>query len=71
MKKQSEFGHQRRAVIIVDDDVAVRNSLKFSLEVEGFAVRAYPDATELLNETAAAARVLLGGRSEHAKDERA
>src|SRR5438105_8256118 len=40
----------RRAVviIIVDDDRAVRNSLKFSLEVEGFAVRAYACAADLL-----------------------
>jgi FixJ family two-component response regulator len=37
-------------VIVVDDDAAVRNSLKFSLEVEGFAVRAYADGRELLKE---------------------
>jgi two-component system, LuxR family, response regulator FixJ len=36
-------------VIVVDDDRAVRNSLKFSLEVEGFAVRAYACAGDLLN----------------------
>ena len=28
-------------IIVVDDDAAVRNSLRFSLEVEGFAVREY------------------------------
>ena len=33
---------------IVDDDPAVRNSLKFSLELEGFAVGAYESAAELL-----------------------
>jgi two-component system response regulator FixJ len=38
-------------VIVIDDDPAVRNSLKFSLEIEGYTVRAYPDAYELLNET--------------------
>jgi len=35
-------------VVIVDDDPAVRNSLKFSLELEGFAVRLYADGGELL-----------------------
>jgi two-component system response regulator FixJ len=29
-------------VLIIDDDPALRNSLKFALEVEGFSVRAYP-----------------------------
>ncbi len=29
------------AVLVVDDDAAVRNSLKFSLELEGFKVRVY------------------------------
>jgi two-component system, LuxR family, response regulator FixJ len=36
-------------VIVVDDDTAVRNSLKFSLKVEGFAVRAYGCAGDLLD----------------------
>ena len=35
-------------MIVVDDDRAVRNSLKFSLEIEGFAVRTYSDGEELL-----------------------
>ncbi len=35
-------------VIVVDDDAAVRNSLKFSLEIEGFAVRLYGDGQALL-----------------------
>jgi hypothetical protein len=39
-------GHQQAwaskpLVIVVDDDQAVRNALKFWLEVEGFAVRIY------------------------------
>jgi two-component system, LuxR family, response regulator FixJ len=38
-------------VVIVDDDAAVRSSLKFSLEIEGFAVRDYSNANELLNES--------------------
>lgn len=37
------------SVIVVDDDGAVRNSLKFSLEIEGFAVRTYADGNALLN----------------------
>ena len=35
-------------IAVVDDDAAVRNSLKFSLELDGFAVRTYADAAELL-----------------------
>jgi two-component system, LuxR family, response regulator FixJ len=35
-------------VLIIDDDPAMRNSLKFALEVEGFAVRAYPTGADLL-----------------------
>src|SRR5262249_22618971 len=33
---------------IVDDDPAVRHSLKFSLEIEGYAVGIYASAQELL-----------------------
>ena len=35
-------------VLVIDDDPAVRNSLKFSLEVEGFKVHSYATGTELL-----------------------
>lgn len=41
---------EKPTVIVVDDDPAVLKSLKFSLELEGFAVRTYVDAAELLNE---------------------
>jgi two-component system, LuxR family, response regulator FixJ len=37
-------------ILILDDDPAVRNSLKFSLEVEGFSVRTYSSGTELLKD---------------------
>lgn len=37
-------------VILVDDDQAVRNSLKFLLELEGLAVRAYCSPQKLLTE---------------------
>jgi two-component system, LuxR family, response regulator FixJ len=36
-------------VVVVDDDPAVCGSLKFSLELEGFRVRAYGGAAELLD----------------------
>jgi two-component system, LuxR family, response regulator FixJ len=50
MDTQPERGLEYHLVIIVEDDRGVRDSLKFSLVVEGFAVRAYPDAEHLLAE---------------------
>ena len=35
-------------ILVVDDDLGVRNSIKFSLEVEGFAVRVYRSGSEFL-----------------------
>ena len=35
-------------VLVVDDDLAVRESLKFALEIEGLAVRACSGGAELL-----------------------
>jgi two-component system response regulator FixJ len=40
----------KHIMLVVDDDAAVRSSLKFILEVEGFRVRVYASAEELLNE---------------------
>jgi two-component system response regulator FixJ len=37
-------------VLVVDDDDAVRNSLKFALELEGLSVRLYKGAAEILAE---------------------
>jgi len=37
-------------VIVVDDDAAVRQSLKFSLELEGMNVRLYESGDELLSD---------------------
>lgn len=37
-------------VIVVDDDAAVRGSLKFALEIEGFAVRAYGGGDEMFGD---------------------
>jgi FixJ family two-component response regulator len=41
-------------VLVVDDDAAVRNSLKFALEMEGFDVRAYANGPALLADRALA-----------------
>jgi two-component system, LuxR family, response regulator FixJ len=40
----------KTVMLVVDDDPAVGNSLKFVLEVEGFQVRVFSSAEELLNE---------------------
>jgi two-component system, LuxR family, response regulator FixJ len=37
-------------VVVVDDDPAVCSSLKFSLELEGFAVRTFRNGAELLKD---------------------
>jgi FixJ family two-component response regulator len=37
-----------RHVLVVDDDAAVRTSIKFALELEGFEVRAFSGAQALL-----------------------
>ncbi|MBB4042213.1 FixJ family two-component response regulator [Microvirga flocculans] len=37
-------------VIVVDDDDAVRNSLKFALELEGLSVRLFKNGIDLLAE---------------------
>jgi two-component system, LuxR family, response regulator FixJ len=49
MNERHEISAPRWLVIVVDDDPAVRNSLKFSLEIEGFTVRDFASAAELLN----------------------
>jgi two-component system, LuxR family, response regulator FixJ len=49
MMSVSELKLQRPVVVVVDDDTAVCNSLKFSLELEGFSVRAYRSGAELLD----------------------
>jgi two-component system, LuxR family, response regulator FixJ len=40
-----------RRVLVIEDDPVVGSSLKFLLEVEGFTVRAYSSANDLLRET--------------------
>jgi FixJ family two-component response regulator len=46
-------------ILVVDDDLGVRNSIKFSLEVEGFAVRVYANAGALLDAPDLPARACL------------
>jgi|GraSoiStandDraft_4_1057263.scaffolds.fasta_scaffold247197_3 two-component system response regulator FixJ len=50
MEKHHELAVHVAVVGIVDDDPAVRNSLKFSLEIDGFVVRTYGNADELLSD---------------------
>jgi two-component system, LuxR family, response regulator FixJ len=49
METQRMVSHPRPVVLVVDENEAVRNSLKTSLEVEGFAVRGCTDGADLLN----------------------
>lgn len=37
-------------IVVVDDDAAVRGSLRFALEIEGFAVRTYTRGDDLLGD---------------------
>jgi two-component system, LuxR family, response regulator FixJ len=39
----------KRILLVLDDDAAVRDSLKFLLEVEGFEVRTFASPDQLLN----------------------
>jgi two-component system response regulator FixJ len=49
MKNQGELSNLDVSVIVVGDDLAVRNSLKFWLEIEGLSVRSYATGADLLN----------------------
>src|SRR5438045_6172153 len=48
--QHNDLSAPRSVVIVIDDDPAVRNSLKFSLEIEGFAVLVYASGSELLSQ---------------------
>ena len=50
MGTQVEIVSAKQVVVIVDDDPAVRSSLAFSLQTEGFSVRSYASGAELLND---------------------
>jgi two-component system, LuxR family, response regulator FixJ len=47
-----DITHKKPTILIVDDDLAVCNSLKFSLRIEGYATQSYSSARELLAEMA-------------------
>ena len=49
-------------VVVVDDDPAVRSALAFSLETEGFTVRTYETAAQLLIDIPPAACFILDYR---------
>lgn len=49
MQEHGELSVSRSIVIVVDDNPAIRNSLKFSLEIEGYGVRTFACGTELLD----------------------
>jgi two-component system, LuxR family, response regulator FixJ len=48
METQGRSANGVGLVAVVDDDAAVRNSLKFSLEIEGFDVIIFADGRQLL-----------------------
>lgn len=50
MCQDSENAVAAPVILVVEADSAVRESLKFSLEVEGFKVRAYETPDQLLEE---------------------
>ena len=49
MTPQSQLTVHIPVIAVVDDDPAVCNSLKFSLELDGFTVRAYRSGADLLS----------------------
>ncbi len=50
MANSGGSGTERNLIVIVDDDEAVRDSLRFSFVIEGFAVRAFSSGQQLLAE---------------------
>ena len=50
MTPQSQLAVHSPVIVVDDDDPAVCNSLKFALELEGFAVRTYRGGAELLED---------------------
>lgn len=47
---QAKLTPVKSVILVIDDDPAVRNSLKFALEIEGFCVKAYRSGAEMLQE---------------------
>jgi two-component system response regulator FixJ len=48
MKNQGKASNSGVVIVVISDDLAVRNSLKFWLETEGLAVRSYVSGADLL-----------------------
>jgi two-component system, LuxR family, response regulator FixJ len=51
MTRTNEGDCRKTTVLVVDDDRAVRESLKLSLELEGFRVRVYEGGQDLLSDS--------------------
>jgi len=49
MKNQGKTSNSGVVVVVISDDLAVRNSLKFWLEIEGLTVRGYVSGADLLS----------------------
>ena len=41
---------ENRTIFVIDDDEAVRNSVKFSLEIEGYTVAAFASGDDILDQ---------------------
>ena len=50
MNTDASVAPPRITILVVDDDEAVRNSIKFVLEIEGFVVHAFASGPELLEQ---------------------
>jgi two-component system, LuxR family, response regulator FixJ len=50
MDQTNATSKSRHVLVVVEDDSAVRESLKFSLGIEGFEVHAYASPDEFLND---------------------
>jgi two-component system, LuxR family, response regulator FixJ len=50
MGRQGASSTSGLVIVVIDDDSAVRNSLKFLLELEGLVVRIYTNGAELMGD---------------------
>jgi two-component system, LuxR family, response regulator FixJ len=50
MSTSPQSGSTDKLIVIIDDDSAVLDSLRFALLAEGFATRVFPNGRELLGE---------------------
>ena len=50
MQRHTQKRGPAATILVVEDDSALRKSLKFSLQIEGFAVRLYASGRELLDD---------------------